>query len=225
MINLENFDKFASELQSIVASAGIVVGGIWVLYTFWGQHIVQRANLDVAKTEKEIKKIEQESLEQPVLRTTIMPAAFNDDGYPASVTARFRNDGKLALSFRDTQLSLMQLADKKDQQAERMQPVRIGAKFMERDGTLSDMPARILRAGQERSLAFVLPELKEGSYFVELRTIYDGLKIVDGNFEPSNDVPIEAVEQTVLSVPSRINSKKSASLPLNSRERSPRAFD
>ncbi len=210
MNNLDDFDKLTSAIQHVVTTIGIVVGGIWVLVTFWGQHVIQKANLDVAKTEKEIRKIEQDSLEQPVLRTTIITGPATDDGYPASIMVTFRNEGKLALNFQDPELRLMQLTSGKALEAEKGQPIRLGANILEDDGTLSRMPARILRASQERSLAFVLPKLAAGRYFVEVRADYDGLKIIDGKFQPSMDEMITAIDQFVLSVPIKQESKTSA---------------
>jgi hypothetical protein len=211
MIDPEGFDKLASGIQHVVTAAGIVVGGIWVLYTFWGQHVIQKASLDVAKTELEIRKIEQDSLQQPVLHMTIRTGITSDDGYPISMTALFRNEGKLALSSQDSELSLTQLLDEKGSEAEKVQPIRVKAKILESSGTLSDMPLRVLRAGQERNLAFLIPKLAAGTYFVELRTKYAGMQIINGQFESSSDETIEAIDQTVLRVPAKMGSEISTS--------------
>jgi hypothetical protein len=213
MIDPKRFDSFASGFQHVITALGIVVGGIWVLYTFWGQHVIQKASLDVAKTELEIRKIEQDSLQQPVLHMTIRPGIIRDDGYPISMTALIRNDGKLALSYEDCHILLRQLLDEKGSQADNVQPLRITAAILENNGTFSDMPLRVLRAGQERNLAFVLPKLAAGTYFVELRTEYNGMQIINGQFEPSSDTTIDAVEQTVLKVPEKMGSEAPLSRP------------
>jgi hypothetical protein len=206
-MDLEGFDKLTSGIQHTVTTAGIMIGGIWVLYTFWGQHVLQKATLDVAKTQQEIRKIEQDSLQQPVLRITVGPGVTNGEGYPVSVAAIFRNEGKLALNFQNVRLSLVQLLDDKGLKAERGHPIRIHAKVLGNSDSLSDMPSRILRTGQERNVAFILPKLAAGTYFVELLTEYNGMQIVDGKFEPSSDETIDAVEQTVLRIPNKIELK------------------
>ncbi|HEV7406939.1 MAG TPA: hypothetical protein VGO01_00510 [Bradyrhizobium sp.] len=213
-MKLEDFDKLTSGLQHAVTTAGIVIGGVWVLYTFWGQHVLQKASLDVTKTQQEIKKIEQDSLVQPVLRIIISPGVTTDDGYPISVTAIFRNEGKRALNFERIKLSIMQLLDEKGLKAEKAHPIRIKAKILESDGTLSDMPARILRTGQERNVAFILPKLAAGTYFVELFAEYDGMDIVNGQFIKSKDETIDAREQTVLRVPIKSDVKTSTFQPV-----------
>lgn len=213
MIIPQDFDAIASGIQHLATAAGIVVGGIWVLYTFWGQRVIQKASLDVARTKVEIGRIEQDAAQQPVLSMVIRPGITIDEGYPISITAVFRNDGKLAMSFEDSKLSLMRVFDEKGSHAGNVQPIKIKALMLESGGALSNMPLRILRAGQERNLAFVLPKLSAGAYFIELRTKYAGMQIIDGHFKPSSDDTIEAIEQTVLMVPTKASLEVSKSQP------------
>src|ERR671939_400794 len=58
------FNHIASGIQSIVVAAGLVVGGIWTLYTFNALGVVSRALAE--RTE-----IERRSREEPVLALEI----------------------------------------------------------------------------------------------------------------------------------------------------------
>jgi hypothetical protein len=64
---------------------------------------------------------------------------------------------------------------------------------------------RVLRSGQARTIAFLVPPLSDGVYFVEIRGTYTGLLVnKEGKFKDSADPPIDAVEQTIVSVPAKI---------------------
>jgi hypothetical protein len=200
MFDPEAFNKVASGFQSIATAIGIVAAGAWALYTFWGQHVLQRANL-------EIQKIEQDSLEQPILRSTISPTGLTDNGYPSAIAVTLKNDGKRALQFEKTTISLVPIPKNGAPQTDKPQLIRLPAKLID-EGKFSDAPERILRSGQERNLAFVLPKLDAGTYFVELRTIYYGMEIAAGKFKRSKDDEIDAIDQAILSIPSKMAPQK-----------------
>jgi hypothetical protein len=200
MFDPEAFNKVASGIQSIVTATGIVAAGVWALYTFRGQHVLQRANL-------EIQKIEQDSLEQPILRSTISPTGLADNGYPSAIAVTLKNDGKRALQFENTTISLVPIPKNGAPQTDKPQLIRLPAQLID-EGKFSNAPERILRSGQERNLAFVLPKLDAGTYFVELRTIYRGMEIVDGKFIRSKDDEIDSIDQAVLSIPSKMAPQK-----------------
>src|SRR4051812_32861508 len=133
MKSLEDYDKLASAIQHAVTTIGIIIGGAWGLFSFLSQHVVQKATLDAAKTEAEIKKIEQDSLEQPILRTTIR-SGNGETSYPASIAVTLRNEGKLALKFRDTKLSLLKVPNNAEPQSDHATPIQLGANLLEDDG-------------------------------------------------------------------------------------------
>jgi len=201
MLEPAAFDTVTSGIQHIVTTIGIIAAGAWALYTFRGQHVAQRAQL-------EIRRIEQDSLEQPILRTTISLSPTIDDSYPSTITVTIKNDGKRALTFFDTTVSLVPIPKHESHQSHRSRTIRVSAQFIGDDGKFVDMPPRILRSGQDRNLVFVLQRLETGLYFVELKTGYSGLRIVDGHFEPADDVPIRAVDQTILCISNKTGSGK-----------------
>jgi hypothetical protein len=207
-ITPDDLDKYLSALQHFVTVAAILLGGLWALYTFWGQRTLQRANLDVAKSQGEIKssdaqlkKLEQETIQQPILSMAILEGVTTEDGYPVSMIAVVRNDGKLAMDFDHTTLSLKRVLDHKREDVAHPELIQIDATWLVSDGYSERMDHRVLRAGVERRLAFVMPKLAAGTYFIELRSEYGGMQIVKGRFERSSDARIDAIEQSVLRVP------------------------
>jgi hypothetical protein len=47
----EQFAKWASAAQSVVTAAGIIAGGLWVLFTFWNLRLVHRSRAEIAEIE------------------------------------------------------------------------------------------------------------------------------------------------------------------------------
>jgi hypothetical protein len=201
MFEPEAFNKVASGIQSIATAIGIVAAGGWAMFTFNGQHLIQRANL-------EIQKIEHDSLEQPILRSTISPTGLTDGGYPSAITVTLKNDGKRALQFENTTISLVPIPKNGAPQTDKPQLTRLPGQLIGDEGKFSNAPGRILRSGQDRNLAFILPKLDAGTYFVELRTIYFGMEIVDGKFIRSKDEEIDSIDQAILSIPSKMAPQK-----------------
>jgi hypothetical protein len=66
-MNADDFSKIASGIQSIVTTIGIVIGGVWVLYTFWDLGSAEKAKLDIANAEQELANQQQE----PVLSISL----------------------------------------------------------------------------------------------------------------------------------------------------------
>jgi hypothetical protein len=197
----DDFDKYMSGVQHMVTAIGIMVAGGWVLFTFWGQHVIQKANLDVATAETQIKKLEQEAFQQPVLSVTISPGAIAGDSELSSITAQFRNDGKLALRYEDVVLVVKQIYDESGNAQNSGKPITITAQTLNDQNEFTEFSPRVLRSGQERSSAFILPKLSRGVYFVELKVKYSGMDIIDGRFINTAGDAIYAVEQTSISIP------------------------
>jgi hypothetical protein len=70
------------------------------------------------------------------------------------------------------------------------------------------MPARILRAGQARTLSFVVPSLAPGTYLVQLDSTYYGMVFDEERNDfivassKDENTPILATEQVTIRVPS-----------------------
>ena len=201
MVSPDDVDKYSSALQHVVTALGIIVAGIWVLYTFWGQHVIQKANLDVSLAETNIKKLDQDAFQQPILSISLNTGPTTESGDVIAINSLFRNDGKLALKFQDTELILKQIYNEVGSPVDSKKALRVQGETLDENGALVAFPSRILRAGQERNTVFLIPKLIKGTYFVELRAKYWGINIVDGRFEDSSGDGINAIEQTSIVIP------------------------
>jgi len=123
--------------------------------------------------------------------------------------AKLRNDGKRPVKFQDAKVLVSWLSPQSGQPDPDAKPLHLGAKLLEDDGTLSDPPARILRSGQMRTIAFLIPTLTPGNYIVQLQAVYGGMGLKEGKFERSNDEEVIAIEQHVVNVPGEPLNKKS----------------
>jgi len=196
MADYESFAKLASGIQSIFTVLGMIVGGIWVLFTFWNLGATQRSRAEIAE-------IEQRSLEQPVLSIDIIWGTFSeyaDRKRAVSLRGIFKNDGKRAVVFEDVAVDIFRLSESGSPISTELIHLKAQT-FDDGQGKLTDMPFRILRTGQGRSVAFLVPPLVPGCYFVQLRTVYTGAVIRDGELYRSNDKQINAIEQKIVSVP------------------------
>jgi hypothetical protein len=196
-----DIDLYASATQHLVTAAGIVVAGAWVLYTFWGQHVIQRANLDLALAETNVKKLDQDAFQQPILSISITVAPATETGDVVAVSAAFGNDGKLALKFQDSSLILRQVYDAAGSAVPRKTVFKVPATTLDESGRPVALPPRILRAGQKRNVVFLTQKLNNGAYFMQISATYWGMDILDGEFMESGGDGIRAVEQACLVIP------------------------
>jgi hypothetical protein len=207
--NSDRFSKLASGIQSIVTATGIIVGGAWVLFTFWDLGVAERSRAEIAE-------IDQRSVEQPVLSVDIKWATFGetvDKKHLVSFTAIFKNVGKRAVEFGDTEAKIIPLSESGIPNMDASLNVK-PLIFDYNKQKLVDAANRALRSGQARTVAFFLPSFMPGMYFIQLRSTYGGLILKNGNLERSSDQLIEAIEQSIVNVPAGISglSGKSSAL-------------
>jgi hypothetical protein len=197
----EQFDHYTSAAQHIIAALGIVAAGGWAYYTFRGQRSIQKANLDVSTAQAQIRKLEQDAFQEPVLSTTLTEGTVAENGEVVSLNVRFGNEGTLTTKLRDIYVSIKQIYDQSgNKNVIQVNPVKI-----EENGSFADfVEERFIRPGQERNMTFILPELPRGAYFVELRATYSGVVVKDGRFRNAPHTPtIVAIEQLAIVIPSR----------------------
>jgi hypothetical protein len=192
-MTLTQASKLATTLQSLVTTIGIVVGGIWVLYTFWDLGSSQKARLDIVESE-------QKTLEQPNLSVNFKWDTYgktSQDKRFVSLLAVLRNDGRRAL---DVEKITVQVSRLSPTDAVPTTLLELKPYVLDSDGKSHLMPTRTFRVGQARTLALPLPPLQYGNYIIQLRCEYHGLVLKDGQFYPSSDVAVEALEQSIVNV-------------------------
>ena len=67
----EKFNKIASGIQALVLSAGMIVGGIWTLYTFGSLK-------QIGKAKTELEQMRRSLRERGILNVTLQPSQFKD---------------------------------------------------------------------------------------------------------------------------------------------------
>ena len=192
----EAFKNVMAGVQSIVTLVAIVVAGAWALYTF-------RRLGTVNKARAEITALERSAVEQPVLQIDIRmkPASQTATTHRhLAVTAELRNDGKRTVEFQAPTLSVSRVAPGKDERLADGHVERLTAHLLSEQGTLEQMPPRVLRAGQARTVAFFVSLPSSGHYWLQFEALYYGLELRDGKFQQSADEPIVAIEQEVIEV-------------------------
>jgi len=194
------FSETAAGIQSVATVAAIIVGGVWTIYTF--------STLGTfAKARGELAELEQSAAETPAF--SISPdwatdnAPIEEGSWPASerrynvfLSVLVKNEGKRPLEFADLKVLILRCSNSGEID-KTWNPVQIPARVVELNGDTSIMPLRILTVGQARHIAFLVPPVPAGSYFVELRAIF-GRQI-----ETPDQPAIEAVEQHLFEAPSR----------------------
>jgi hypothetical protein len=173
-----------------------LVAGAWVLYTFAALGSTNKARAEIAE-------LEQRAVEQPVLGVHIKPAVFtNDSGrLMVALEVSLQNDGKRALQFRNSGARISRLVAGKTGMSVQGASAHVPAVIISDSGTTDSMPPRILRAGQARTLVWLMPVATAGTYLIQFDVVYSGMQLVNGSFVPSVDEPIVATEQSILNVP------------------------
>ena len=191
------FNHIASGIQSIVVAAGLIVGGIWTLYTFSALGVVSRALAE--RTE-----IERRSREEPVLALdlkTAPAAAPGKNERLVTIATTFRNDGKRMLNVQFGQSTLLiskLVVDRKGVSTEGQ--VTKGTPTMLTEEGLVEVPERLLRAGQSRDIPFVVKVSSPGLYLIQVTANYTGVEDKDGELVASSDVPIRAFTQMITEI-------------------------
>jgi len=166
----DQFAQWASAAQSIVTSIGIIAGGLWVLFTFWNLRLMHRSRAEIAE-------IEQRAVEQPVLSLAIQSdtteAVIGEKRF-ISVCASLRNDGRRALEFWAAVLYVCRLSEESGQLDTGAPIFGAQAQILNDKGKLELMSSRILRQGQARTVAFLVPPLSQDGIFFSFTQVIAG---------------------------------------------------
>ncbi|HZZ25038.1 MAG TPA: hypothetical protein VFE60_21815 [Roseiarcus sp.] len=107
-MNEESFSKISAGIQSIVSTIGIVVAGVWVLYTFSELGSTQKSRAEIAA-------LERQTFQEPAsLALEIKPdVSFdsNNGRRQVRVDVVFRNDGKKVLQFEKPILKIVKVLE------------------------------------------------------------------------------------------------------------------
>ena len=194
--NHERFKDITAGLQSIVTMLAFAIGGCWVLYSFFALGSVQKSRAEIAA-------LEQNAAEQPILQVDIEatspPSAGGGHRY-ILVSVKLKNDGKRALEFESPKLKIFHIPGSGGETQNGEQIQNLAAQVINADNEIENMPSRVLRSTQSRAIAFISAVPSSGMYVLQFSAIYSGIKIVDGKFVRSEDVPIDALDQLALRV-------------------------
>lgn len=197
-------------LSEIVKMLAVVIGGLWVAWTFHKLQKVRAAEIDSNKklAETERVNIERRNLLTQILRQQPQLAIRMDvsetDPVPGlgssllCVTVTLKNEGdqNLSITF-DNSVLVMSRITFSDDGRQRMEQVRrFGVSYFTDD---SDEPKilkyRILRAGQSRQMALALLPAEPGGYVLQFHALYQR-EPFDTEDAKVTRVTIDAVEQT-----------------------------
>lgn len=209
-MDMDRLNKIAAGLQPIVTMIGFFVGGIWILFTFSYLGTAEKSRAELAEIDLRQRQIQEELAErQPNLSIEIdfelAGTGTVGTGF-VSLQIKLRNDGKRPVAFRDAQIMIVPLSPQTGEPAPRTEPVRMTAKVLNNDGIPFDPGERVLRSGQARTIVFLVPT-RPGNYIMQLNVPYRGMILDNGRLEPSDDDPIDAVEQRILHIPAELSNK------------------
>ena len=189
----ERFKNISAGFQSIVTAVAVGIAGLWVVFSFVTLKSAQKAAAEVASLELAVKQ-------EPVLQialTTSSPATGASGPRRILFHAQLKNDGKRVLEFTPPSLHIVQV----DTGSGVTEPlIKVTAEIIDSGGKRVQMPSRVLRSGQSRTIAYSALLPSSGDYLVQLESEYHGMDNIEGMLVLSDDVPIQANEQQIFSV-------------------------
>ena len=200
------------QIFELVKVLGLVVGGLWVAWTF---HKLQRAraaeidnSLKLIQTQKQ--RIEQDEVRTRLLRQqpqlairikAVEMAPFAEDGKSfLGITVVLKNEGEqnLRVDFDASALTVGRIVLTRSGRQKMEAIDRFGPSYLIPESDVPQLfPYRILRAGQARQMALaVLPVTESAAYLIQFHAVY-GKVPFDGQTS-SSEKPflIDAMEQT-----------------------------
>lgn len=208
-MNKELIDSLSTLLESIA----LVVGGLWVAWTFRKLQKTRAAEGEIARTRAETEKGSAEVAElhwrqvsqQPNLLITFSRAAEHRTAEMQrylSVEIELRNSGSRMLEIRFDEPPLrVGRYDLANLGAGLTNAYTAKAQVFSVKGThLEDVPWRVLRVGQARRMGFLVGLDEPGIYLLEFRATYFAVPFEGENQETLNTRPVTAIEQRVTPV-------------------------
>jgi hypothetical protein len=201
-----------AQISDIVKMVGLVAGGLWVAWTFHKLQKVRAAELENNQRLTAIQKsrVEQEEIGTRLLRQqpqlaiqlnvteTVSPTETCKSFLCVTVVLKNEGERNLQIDFDTSALTVGRRVFEKDGKVT-IDVKRYGPSYFTPDNNAPQfLPSRILRAGQQRQMAFaILPVTEPGGYIVQFNALY--YKIPFEGEEPSAEAPfiIDAMEQTI----------------------------
>jgi hypothetical protein len=200
-IDPDRFSKFASGVQSVVTTIGIVAAGAWAYVTFWELGSTQKSRAEIAEIDQRVAAVTFGAIVLSIDIKWDASGEIRDGKRPISIMAVFRNDGKQTLRFQNTTLQIVKLLDSGEPDT-REKALRIEPRLIDESGKVSTMPRREFSVGMIRTIGFPVPLLFSGSYLIQIRTEFVGLSRVGKSLVESSDGWGAAIEQSIVTVPS-----------------------
>jgi hypothetical protein len=201
-------------IKSFVETIGLAASGLWIAWTF---HKLQSVRAAEAKIQNDLRAADKSAVEileaerrllsqQPNLEIAFTEVLEHrsPDGRPyLAVTVELQNSGarNLKVEFDESTLTVAryELADNHLQRV--LDVYSTGVRYLShRKDRLTDLPWRILLAGQQRRVTFLAPVPRPGLYLVQFQALYGMLPFYDEQQETRGDDKIQAVQQQVVSV-------------------------
>lgn len=190
------------QFLKIIETAGLVVGGLWAVLTFYLLQSKRTAELDNALKLKKLLR------QQPVLAIEIRVMESGWDVERSKgflvvfVVLKNEGDQNMDLLFDKATLTVGRLAlENSGSQTIKHQQRYPHVHMVPGSNKLEPIDTRVFRAGQKRQLAFSVPISEAGGYFIEFHTVYQR-RDFEGEEAPKNapqqePIQIDAVEQTI----------------------------
>lgn len=208
-------------VKSIVETIAVVIGGLWIAWTFHKLQSVRASEADISNKLREADKSQAETHEAARRLLSQQPnleIEFDDflehteegveGGSFLGVTLHLRNTGSrnLVVEFDETTLSVARFVLRDRELREMSEVYRTAFRWIaERGTTLVPVEYRILRVGQQRQIVVVAPARTPGLYLVQFRALYYMLPF---DSEPTEEkvFPIQAMQQHLVRLPLADNS-------------------
>lgn len=204
----DNHDKsnnFLSGIHYVVISVAIIIGGVWALYTFNALQMASNAELQLNKTNEELKQIKEQikGTDSSSIAINVTPLK-TQLGMIVNVT--IKNNGKRPLSF-DTSKGAVIIykvsanGDKVEQSESFMPNLYTVLKDKEGDpeSKSKSLSKTHVLIGAEKTLSYIVGLKKTGVYYITFRST------PDDNFDGEdlkNNKPVEWFASTYVEITS-----------------------
>jgi hypothetical protein len=194
--NHEKFKDIAAGIQSYAIVVGVLIGGLWALYTFISLRTKEKAAAELHQFELRERDFERINREQGVINIEIdaeQVSIPNDSGRNIKVNIQVKNLGnrnlKIDLGDRALAIARVQLEVQPDEEARlptdkarlRIEGLTVSpipylniSKLNEPNGYVTAQSFELLRAGQTVSFPAWLRVEKEGLYLIDFEAALTG---------------------------------------------------
>lgn len=204
----DNHDKsnnFLSGIHYVVISVAIIIGGVWALYTFNALQMASNAELQLNKTNEELKQIKEQikGTDSSSIAINVTPLK-TQLGMIVNVT--IKNNGKRPLSFDTSKGAVIiykvSANGDKVEQSESFMP-NLYTVLRDKEGDPESKSKSLSKThvliGAEKTLSYIVGLKKTGVYYITFRST------PDDNFDGEdlkNNKPVEWFASTYVEITS-----------------------